>query len=269
MKVAMIQTKQNDLYSFHKPDFTISHDHALALQEEMVEQCFTLAKKAIGQGCDLLVTTEAINFCGQKSALGDSCEDLIPLYPGNVLFSELSCLAKDARSWLVAGVYNKRYDKSGNLFCYNSAFVYDRDGNLKAIYDKIHLTESEKECLITGKNPVVIDTDMGRMGLAICYDMQFEDVCMECKKEGADFMAVPTWGWEHGYGMKRIQETGLEMVLAMAVPFWMPIEGLRSPSELIDGTGRVLAAAGCTQPELLIGELPIRGKGEVYDGENN
>jgi len=255
MKIAMIQTKQNSLYSFHKPDFTISHQQARVLQKEMVEQCFTLARKAIGQGIDLLVTAEAINFCGSQKALKGSCEALIPLYPGDLLFAELSQLAKDAKSWLVAGVYNKRYDENGDLFCYNSAFVYGRDGKLKAIYDKIHLTDSEQECLMAGKKTVVVDTDLGRMGVAICYDMQFEDVCMECKKAGADFMVVPTWGWEHGYGMKRIRETGLWMAVAMGVPYWMPIQGQRDPSELLDGTGKVLAAAGREAPELLVGEF--------------
>ena len=68
-------------------------------------------------------------------------------------------------------------------------------------------------------------------------------------------MAVPTWGWEHGYGMQRIKETGLDMAVAMAVPYWMPIEGERMPSELIRGSGQILAAAGYESAELLIGEL--------------
>lgn len=258
MKVALIQTKQNALYSFHKPEEPISVEYAKVLQKEMTEQCFTLAEKAIGQGCDLLVTTEAINFCGLESALKTSCEPLIPFYSADkqdALFLRLSELARRMGSWLVAGVYNKRHDEDGRLYCYNSAFVYNREGRLSGIYDKIHLTKGESICLTPGQKTMVIDTEMGRMGVAVCYDMQFQDVCRNCRDAGAAFMAVPTWGWEHGYGMERIKETGLGMAVAMAVPYWMPIEGERVPSELIRGDGQILAVAGYESAELLIGEL--------------
>lgn len=255
MKVALIQTKQNELYSFHRPTDRIAPERAVLLQEQMVGQCFGMLKEAAERGCDLIVTSEAINFCGLESTLYASCEPLIPLYPGGEIFSRLAVLAERAGSWLVAGLYNKRYDNYGRLHCYNSAFIYDRKGQLREIYDKIHLAGSENDYLVPGNRIVTIDTDMGRMGVAVCYDMQFPDVCEGCREAGADFMAVPTWGWEHGYGMERVRETGLGFAIAMAVPYWMPIEGERYPSELIDGNGRILASAGREEAQLLVGEL--------------
>lgn len=255
MKVALIQTKQNGLYRFDRPYDPISGDRALALQQEMTEQCLELASGTIGKGCDLIVTTEAINFCGLESALGTSCAPYVSRYPEDALFRKLSDLALQAHSWLVAGAYNRRFDRTGQLRCYNSAFVYDRTGRLQGIYDKIHLTQTEQECLTCGHEILTVDTDMGRMGVAVCYDMQFSDVCGQCRAAGAEFMAVPTWGWEHGYGMQRIRETGMAVAAAMAVPCWMPIEGERAPSELVSGEGRVLARANCERAELLIGEL--------------
>lgn len=259
MRVALVQTRQNELYRFDRPNVPISGDRALALQEEMTQQCLELAEGAVGKGCDLIVTTEAINFCGLESALGTSCAPYISPYPGDELFGKLSGLAARARSWLVAGVYNRRPDGRGRQCCYNSAFIYDRMGRLQGIYDKIHLTESERECLACGHRIVTVDTDMGRMGVAVCYDMQFQDVCGQCREAGAEFMAVPTWGWEHGYGMRRIRETGLAVAAAMAVPYWMPIEGGRVPSELVSGKGKVLARANSDRQELLIGELWLPG----------
>lgn len=257
MKAALIQTKQNALYSFHRPEDPISFETAINLQNQMVEQCLGMMRKTVGEGCDLIVTTEAINFCGLESMLRASCEPLIPSYPNEEVFYELAMLARQAESWLVAGLYNKRRIDCGRLGCYNSAFVYDREGQLRVIYDKIHLTETEKEYLVPGEKIVTVETDMGRMGVAVCYDMQFQDVCAGCRAAGAEFMAVPTWGWEHGYGMERIRETGLGIAAAMAVPYWMPIEGERSPSELIDGKGRILAAAGREEAQLLMGELAV------------
>ncbi|MCM1225524.1 MAG: hypothetical protein NC548_64870 [Lachnospiraceae bacterium] len=257
MKVALVQTKQNALYGFHRPDAYIGAERAAELQEQMLKQCFHMIREAAGQGCDLIVTTEAINFCGLESALRIPCERMVPPYPSAKLFSDLADLAKRAHSWLVAGVYRKRRGRDGKLHCYNSALIYDREGQIRETYDKIHLTETEADWLTPGDRIVTVDTDMGRMGVAVCYDMQFTDVCGGCRDAGAEFMAVPTWGWEHGYGMKRIRETGLGMAVAMAVPWWMPVEGERSPSELIHGSGKIIVSAGREKEELLIGELAV------------
>lgn len=262
MKVALVQTKQNELYSFHKPEEHITPERALVLREQMICQCFDLMQETVGQNCDLIVTTEAINFCGLESALHTSCEPFVPLYPEAGLFSRLAEVAKQAHSWLVAGVYRRHPDRNGKICCYNSALIYDREGQIREVYDKIHLAGVENDWLTSGDRIVTVDTDMGRMGVAICYDMQFPDVCVGCLEEGADFMAVPTWGWEHGYGMKRIHETGLSIAAAMAVPCWMPIEGERSPSELIHGSGRILALAGRETAQLLVGELTVKIRSE-------
>lgn len=58
--------------------------------------------------------------------------------------------------------------------------------------------------------------------------MQFPDVCRRCREAGADFMAVP---------------------------YWMPIAGKRSPSELIAGDGAVLAAANREKAQFFTGFL--------------
>lgn len=250
MRTALVQTKQNLLYHFIHTGLRFSSGQAQALRDEMVGQTFSLARQAVGRGCDLIVTTEAVNFCGQPSALPGRYEDYLPQYPGDPLFRRLSALAKEAGAWLVAGAYNRRQG-----LCYNSAFIYDRGGRLVDIYDKIHLAGTENDVLIPGERCVVVDTDMGKLGVAVCYDMQFPDVCARCHERGAQFMAVPTWGWEHGYGLERIRETGLKLAAAMAVPYWMPIIGPRYPSELLDGAGNVLAAADRENAGVLIGEL--------------
>lgn len=250
MRTALIQTKQNLLYNFVDENQALSRPQAEALREEMVEQFFSLAGQTTGQGCDLIVSTEAVNFCGQPSALPGSYGSYLPEWPQDSFFSRLSALAKEAGAWLVAGVYNRR-----DGACCNYAFVYDRSGALVDIYDKIHLAGTENDVLTPGRKIVTVDADWGRMGVAVCYDMQFPDVCGACRAQGADVLAVPTWGWEHGYGLERVRETGLKLAVAMAVPYWMPIEGERFPSELVAGDGTVLTAAKRNESQVLIGEL--------------
>ena len=102
---------------------------------------------------------------------------------------------------------------------------------------------------------MVVETDMGKMGVAICYDMQFSDVCRACKEMGAEFMAVPTWGWEAGYGCQRIREIRIPVMAAMAIPYWMDIEGERNPSALIDHNCHILAEGRRDQAEVVYGMI--------------
>lgn len=254
MKVALIQTKQNRLYNFIDSQTYFTKAEALRLQQEMLEQLFSFTSR-LEPGCDLIVTTEAVNFCGEGSALPGDYASYIPRYAQDGLFERLKAAARNADAWLVAGIYNRRTGWDGVEKCYNSAFIYNRQGELAAIYDKIHLTDGEKENLTSGSLPVVVETDMGKMGVAICYDMQFQDVCRGCKDMGADFMAVPTWGWEAGYGYQRIREIRIPVMAAMAVPYWMNIEGERNPSALIDHNCHILAEGRRDRAEIVYGVL--------------
>ncbi len=252
MKIALIQTKQNELYNFINPNTSFSRERALELQNEMLEQFFTLANR-LETDCDLIVTSEAINFCGEGYALPGEYASYIPGYPEDEIFARLGKVAAKKGAWMVAGVYNRRVTKDGEQKCYNSAVIYNRQGELVALYDKIHLTDGEKENLTAGSSAVVVETDMGKMGVVICFDMQFPDVCRKCKEKGAKFMAVPTWGWESSYGYQRIREIQIPVIETMAVPYWMEIEGERRPSAVIDQNCRILAEGSRDKAEIIYG----------------
>ncbi len=66
----------------------------------------------------------------------------------------------------------------------NSCLVFDRQGNARARYDKIHLFRfvrgneryDEAEEIEPGQEPVVVTIDGWRVGLAICYDLRFPEL---------------------------------------------------------------------------------------------
>ncbi|ABZ78373.1 Nitrilase/cyanide hydratase and apolipoprotein N-acyltransferase [Shewanella halifaxensis HAW-EB4] len=84
---------------------------------------------------------------------------------------------------------------------YNRCYVFDADGSILGQYDKLHLFDvevsdgtkqyRESDAFCPGKQIVVVDTPMGKLGLAICYDIRFPDLFRALREAGAEMIAVP------------------------------------------------------------------------------
>jgi predicted amidohydrolase len=87
---------------------------------------------------------------------------------------------------------------------YNSAALVDASGP-RAVYRKAHLWDTEKSVFTPGSSPPpVVEFGFGRVGLMICYDLEFPEWVRLAAIEGADLLAVPVnWprpasGWPAG-----------------------------------------------------------------------
>ena len=83
----------------------------------------------------------------------------------------------------------------------NRSIVISANGEIIARYDKIHLFDvdlksgeswRESSAYVGGGNPVILDTPLGRMGLAVCYDMRFPDLFSAYAKAGVDIITLPS-----------------------------------------------------------------------------
>lgn len=75
---------------------------------------------------------------------------------------------------------------------YNSALLFNRSGIL-ANYRKVHLWDREKAVFHPGPSPApVVDTPLGRLGLMVCYDVEFPEYTRRAALHGADALLVPT-----------------------------------------------------------------------------
>jgi 5-aminopentanamidase len=75
---------------------------------------------------------------------------------------------------------------------YNSAAVVTRSG-LAGIYRKTHLWDAEADLFRPGDlAPPIVDTPVGRLGVLICYDLEFPEMPRRLALAGADLIVVPT-----------------------------------------------------------------------------
>ena len=82
----------------------------------------------------------------------------------------------------------------------NRGFVIDANGAVRARYDKLHLFDvdlptgerwRESDAYAPGAGAAVVDTPLGKLGLAICYDLRFPDLFRALTDAGATLLAVP------------------------------------------------------------------------------
>lgn len=87
-----------------------------------------------------------------------------------------------------------------NHSIYNSSFILNREGVVIHRYDKIHLFEitypngsyySEKEIFKEGSNLGVFDTEFGKIGIMICFDIRFPELADKLMKKGVKAIFVP------------------------------------------------------------------------------
>ncbi len=75
---------------------------------------------------------------------------------------------------------------------YNSAVLIDA-GEVRACYRKVHLWDGEQDVFTRGRErPPVVDTTIGRIGMMICYDLEFPEWVRMIGLAGAQILAAPT-----------------------------------------------------------------------------
>ena len=107
-------------------------------------------------------------------------------------------------------------------YIYNSGFLIDRNGKLAGKCHKCHLTMGEYECgYAPGKEIKVFDTDFGKVGIAICWDIFFPEHIRAMQKQGVEVIINSTAGYSETRIAERCRETGAFIVTATSAGYQM------------------------------------------------
>jgi deaminated glutathione amidase len=166
--------------------------------------------------------------------------------------------AKQHRLWLHLGSLAV-LSEDGKVA--NRGFVIDREGNVRARYDKIHLFDvdlptgeswRESSTYSPGKGVVLVNgTPVGKLGLTICYDLRFPGLFARLAEADADLISVPAaftvpTGKAHWHVLLRARaiEAGLFVVAAAQVGRHEDGRQSFGHSLVIDPWGEVLLDMG-------------------------
>ena len=231
-------------------------DVKLACPEENFSHAERLIDEAAKSEPDVIVLPETWNtgFFPKEGLAQLCCKD------GDAAKARIGGLAGKHKTNIVAGsVSNLRDGK-----VYNTAFVFDRNGNCIASYDKTHLFTpmGEDGYFTRGGRLCTFTLDGARCGVIICYDLRFPELVRKLALQGLDVLfIVAQWPKERVSHLRTL-------AMARAIENQMFVVCCNScasanktvyggNSAVIDPLGRTISLAGESE-ELLLAECELR-----------
>jgi apolipoprotein N-acyltransferase len=211
---------------------------------QLLEEYAQRARDLAARGARIVVLPEmTVQVSG---ALSDQVNDL---------FEQT---ARDADAQILLGVLHGTSTGS-----FNEARLYSQSGTLEAVYRKHHLVPVAEAGTTPGKGISVLYQPSGRLGLAICRDMDYPYPARRYGKDDVGLLLIPAWDFNvdrvwHGHmALMRAVEYGFSIVRSAK-------QGLLTVS---DDRGRVLAEAGTTRTEpftTLLAVVPVEHSATLY-----
>ncbi|WP_171230288.1 carbon-nitrogen hydrolase family protein [Ruegeria sp. HKCCA4008] len=237
---------------------------------ENLDMVRAMAADAAGHGARFILTPEVTN-CVSNSTTRQN--EVLQHEEDDITLAGLRDQAARLGVWVLIGSLGiKTHDADGRFA--NRSFMINPQGQIVARYDKIHMfdvqvteteTFRESKNYRPGEKAVIAETDFGKVGLTICYDIRFPYLHAALAQAGARILTVPAafspvTGAAHWESLLRARaiETGC-WVLAPAQTGEHPSKRGKTRfthghSMVVDPWGKVLIDAG-TDPGIHIFDL--------------
>ena len=217
-----------------------------------LETAERLVAQAAATGADVVVLPEKWNAIGHADVYRATAE---PLEGGESVVA-MSEWARRHGITLVGGSIAERREGRDKLS--NTSLVFDPEGQLVAVYRKIHLFDvevggvvyRESEVEEPGDESVLADAEGWKIGLSVCYDVRFPELYRILALEGAELVTVPAHfttptGKDHWHVLLRGRaiENQLYVAAAAQIGETLPGKPAYGRSLIVDPWGLVVAQA--------------------------
>jgi nitrilase len=157
-----------------------------------------LLERARAQGAVLAALPENFAIMGRKEADKVAVAEIAGEGP---IQAFLGHTARELGMWIVGGTIPIRDEAEPERVAATS-LVFDERGRSVARYDKIHLFDvdipgreeryRESATVVPGVQPMVTTTPLGRLGMAVCYDVRFPELFRVLQSQGAEVFSLPS-----------------------------------------------------------------------------
>lgn len=231
-----------------------------------IDRAGRMIAEAAAQGSRLVVLPEMFN-CPYQSELFPQYAERFPDGPTIAMLA--ACAAK--HQVIVVGGSIPEQDEAGNI--YNTSFIFNEQGTLLGRHRKVHLFDvaikggtvfQESATLAAGSEPTLVETSLGKVGVAICYDIRFPELARKMVLQGAKILVYPgafgpVTGPAHWKLLLRARAVDNQVYVIGAAPALNAAAEYKAygHSMLVDPWGRVLAIASEAET-VSIGKVDFR-----------
>ncbi|MBV8771262.1 MAG: carbon-nitrogen hydrolase family protein [Deltaproteobacteria bacterium] len=217
-----------------------------------LEKAERMIRLAAARGARLVALPETFNWRGQRTEEAAAAEDL----SGNTL-TAMGRLAREQEIYLLAGSITEHVP--GESRRYNTSVLFAPNGMQLAMYRKIHLfdidlpgrvTVKESAVKMPGSEIATVATDLGTVGLSVCYDVRFPELYRRLVYAGANIVTIPSaftfpTGEAHWEVLIRARAIENQCYVLAPAQFGTNVHGFADygNSMIVDPWGRVLARA--------------------------
>jgi len=155
----------------------------LADKQANLERIIGYMNEAKNQQADVVVFPE-LGLTGYS--VGEQLEEIAETLEG----PSIQRLQAECRNAGIAAVVSFP-ERRENQFHISTVWIAE-DGTLAGVYRKTHLFDKEKNYFTPGQEWPVVETRFGRIGMMICFDLEFPEVARLLRLNGAEMIVVNT-----------------------------------------------------------------------------
>jgi len=196
-RIVRIVTSSFGMLEQVSPPFNLS----VPTREENVRRASEILAAAGSYQADLVLLPEAFVLAGMPA----TASRLVAEEAGGPVVEMLAGAARAHRANIVAGHLIR---EGGRIF--NRALVFGRDGQLVGWYDKLHPVGNERDAGVApGATVGVFELDIGRIGVATCFDINWPDIWSAMAHRKVDLACwlsaydggfpLRSYAWQHQY----------------------------------------------------------------------
>ncbi|KAJ2016297.1 Carbon-nitrogen hydrolase [Coemansia sp. S16] len=245
---------------------------AQADPQKNLQTCVDLITTASRRGARMVFLPESSDFILETRAAQSTAQHAQGL--DGSFMKEIQQAAKDNSIWVSIGIHEQQQEEGSLPF--NTNAVVSDEGTLVSIYRKLHLFDvsvkdgpriTESQMTAAGdRAPDVVDTPLGKLGLAVCYDVRFPEIAQHLRHRGAQLLCYPSaftemTGAAHWEVMLRARaiETQTYVFAAAQIGKHNAKRSSYGDAMIVDPWGAVVArcSRNSTEPTLVTAEVNL------------
>ena len=246
-----------------KKKFKIALAQIKIEQKNIEENCKKIFKKieeAAKENVDIICFPElaTIGYTITTDELQNLSEDF-----ENTFIEKLQEKARLFKIHILVGYLESKTTKKSRDF-YNSCIFIDDDGKILTNARKVYLWKKEKTKFKAGNKFVVKNTKFGKIGILLCYDLEFpEPARIECLK-GAEIIFVPSLWSFNAENRWHIDLAANSLFNLLFIAGCNAVgDNCCGKSKIVEPDGSTLIEASGTNEELLIATIDLEKISEI------